>query len=124
MKKIWTHGQLYDCNPEITSIPATNIVTPTGVKNISNDVWALYSSQIPYHRANRLAFLEDDEFLFETSTDSGSTWTALAKNDDQRKVFIGENRGNVSFPSNPSNRIRVTLTPKTARYFTADWFYI
>lgn len=124
VKKIWTHGQLYDCSSEITSVPATSIVAPTGVKNISNDVWALYSSQVPYHRANRLAFLEDDEFLFETSTDSGSTWTSLAKTDEQRKVFVGENIGGVSFPSDPSNRIRVTITPRTTRYFMADWFYL
>lgn len=123
-KSLLGSGNVSISGSEITSIPATNIVAPTGVKYKSNDVWTIYSSQVPYHRANRLAFLEDDEFLFETSTDSGSTWTALSKNDDQRKVFIGENKGYVSFPSNPSNRVRVTLTPKTTRYFMADWFYI
>lgn len=91
---------------------------------VKNDVWPVPAAQIGVYRANRLAFLSDDEFKVEMSTDSGATWVEQAKTDNLRKLFCGMNSGYVSMASKPTNQMRITLTPTGSRYTYIEWFYL
>lgn len=123
-KSVVGTGDITISGSDITSIPATNIIKKTDLQYIKNNVWEVYSSQIAASRANRFALLEDSEFMIETSTNAGSTWSEVAKTDDIRNIFSGQNNGRVSMESNSANQMRITITPSTYRYFMADWFYI
>ena len=90
----------------------------------SNGVWPILASQIDVYRANRLAFLQDDEYEVETSTDGGATWTTSVKDDAMRRVFIGLNNGRISIPSTTTDRMRITIKPNSARYSSIDFFYM
>lgn len=90
----------------------------------SNGVWPILASQIDVYRANRLAFLQDDEYEVEKSADGGATWTTTAKDDAMRRVFIGLNNGNISIPSSTTDMMRITIKPKSARYSRIDFFYM
>lgn len=90
----------------------------------SNGVWPILASQIDVYRANRLAFLQDDEYEVEKSTDGGATWTTSVKDDAMRRVFIGLNNGRISIPSTTTDMMRITIKPNSARYSRIDFFYM
>lgn len=90
----------------------------------SNGVWPILASQIDVYRANRLAFLQDDEYEVEKSTDGGATWATSVKDDAMRRVFIGLNNGRIAIPSTTTDMMRITIKPNPARYSRIDFFYM
>ena len=90
----------------------------------SNGVWPILASQIDVYKANRLAFLQDDEYEVEKSADGGASWTTSVKDDAMRRVFIGLNNGRISIPSTTTDMMRITIKPKSARYSLIDFFYM
>lgn len=90
----------------------------------SNGVWPILASQLDVYRANRLAFLQDDEYEVEKSADGGATWTTPVKDDAMRRVFIGLNNGHISIPSSTTDMMRITIKPNPARYSRIDFFYM
>lgn len=90
----------------------------------SNGVWPILASQIDVYRANRLAFLQDDEYEVEMSADGGTTWTTSVKDDAMRRVFIGLNNGRIAIPSTTTDMMRITIKPNPARYSSITFFYM
>lgn len=90
----------------------------------SNGVWPTLATQIDVYKANRLAFLQDDEYEVEKSADGGATWTTSVKDDAMRRVFIGLNNGRISIPSTTTDLMRITIKPNPARYSRIDFFYM
>ncbi|MEE1069839.1 MAG: hypothetical protein U0K81_05120 [Paludibacteraceae bacterium] len=92
-------------------------------QSISNGMWQVLAPYIPTTKGNRLAFLSDEEFKVEYSTDSGVTWSEMEKTSTMRNVFSGRNNGNITVKSTTTDQMRITITPNRNRYCLIDFFY-
>lgn len=92
-------------------------------QSISNGMWQVLAPYIPTTKGNRLAFLGDEEFKVEYSTDSGVTWSEMAKTSAMRNVFSGRNNGYITVKSTTKDQMRITITPNSNRYCQIDFFY-
>lgn len=92
-------------------------------QSISNGMWQVLAPYIPTTKGNRLAFLGDEEFKVEYSTDSGATWSEMEKTSAMRNVFSGRNNGNITVKSTTKDQMRITITPNSNRYCQIDFFY-
>lgn len=92
-------------------------------QSISNGMWQVLAPYIPTTKGNRLAFLSDEEFKVEYSTDSGVTWSEMEKTSTMRNVFSGRNNGYITVKSTTTDQMRITITPNSNRYCQIDFFY-
>lgn len=92
-------------------------------QSISNGMWQVLAPYIPTTKGNRLAFLGDEEFKVEYSTDSGVTWSEMEKTSTMRNVFSGRNNGYITVKSTTTDQMRITITPNSNRYCLIDFFY-
>lgn len=92
-------------------------------QSISNGMWQVLAPYIPTTKGNRLAFLSDEEFKVEYSTNSGVTWSEMEKTSTIRNVFSGRNNGNITVKSTTTDQMRITITPNSNRYCQIDFFY-
>lgn len=92
-------------------------------QSISNGIWQVLAPYIPTTKGNRLAFLSDEEFKVEYSTDSGVTWSEMEKTSTMRNVFSGRNNGDITVKSTTTDQMRITITPNSNRYCQIDFFY-
>lgn len=92
-------------------------------QSISNGMWQVLAPYIPTTKGNRLAFLGDEEFKVEYSTDRGVTWSEMEKTSAMRNVFSGRNNGNITVKSTTTDQMRITITPNSNRYCLIDFFY-
>ena len=92
-------------------------------QSISNGMWQVLAPYIPTTKGNRLAFLGDEEFKVEYSTDSGVTWSEAEKTLTMRNVFSGRNNGYITVKSTTTDQMRITITPNSNRYCMIDFFY-
>lgn len=92
-------------------------------QSISNGMWQVLAPYIPTTKGNRLAFLSNEEFKVEYSTDSGATWSEMEKTSAMRNVFSGRNNGYITVKSSTTDQMRITITPNSNRYCQIDFFY-
>ena len=92
-------------------------------QSIANGMWQVLAPYIPTTKGNRLAFLGDEEFKVEYSTDSGVTWSEMEKTFEMRNIFSGRQNGSITIGSNTTEQMRITITPNSKRYCLIDFFY-
>lgn len=105
------------------SINYSQVGLSTSGKKVIAGVPVVLSPYIDVIRPNHLAFLQDDEYVVERSDDSGETWNEVAKTDDIRKLFIGNNSGALIIASAPEKMLRITIKP-IGRYTQYEWLYL
>lgn len=89
-----------------------------GGKNIDGSVGPVGASLSAEHSANRLAYLNPAALSFETSNNSGSTWSSMSmSNADKIKLVTTSTNALKVGTANPvtaGNRTRMTLTAATS----------
>lgn len=128
--EMWWEGEysrLVDKVPFAESLTGninfSQVTKETFRKSMQGNIWPMFAPYIDVIRPNHLAFLQDDEYIVETSNDGGASWTELEKNDNIRNLFIGTNSSRLAIDSSPDNLLRITIKP-IGRYTQCEWFYL